>query len=363
MKKSVRVFNLNDFSEKDQEYLSQNKVGIRKIISAILREAKQAAKPKECYCCGKPTSGFCNSHSIPQFCLKNIGMNGEVSTLNALVNNPLLDADKGINNAGTFHLICRDCDSKLFSEYENPDNYNKQPTQNMLAQIAMKNYLKMISKRLLEIELYNSMARKKAECFAYCYTKNKVNKIDLDEYKEGFIKAKTAIEKNDAQAYELSYYEILDYVVPIAFQSVITMFFDLNGRIINNKYEESKDVKLQDLHICIFPLKDKSIIIIFKAKKDWKYNLFIKEFKRLPLEDRLSVLVFIMFAYSEEIYYSKKIEKDINDSVELIEIGKKGEDIYSNVPLTDPMFEISEGFDLNNRKRLPNLLAEKYKLK
>lgn len=56
---------------------------------------------------------------------------------------PILDYDKGVNESGTFRLICRTCDSKIFSDYENPNNYVNKPTSKMLAQIAMKNYFKI----------------------------------------------------------------------------------------------------------------------------------------------------------------------------------------------------------------------------
>ena len=71
-----------------------------------------------------------------------------------------MDTENGVNKAGTFHLICNDCDSKIFSDYENPDNYSNQPTPKMIAQMALKNSLKSISKRLFEIELFNISAKK-----------------------------------------------------------------------------------------------------------------------------------------------------------------------------------------------------------
>lgn len=67
-----------------------------------------------------------------------------------------MDDEKGIREAGTFQLICRECDSVIFQEYENEDNYKKEPNGMMLAQIAMKNYLKAISKRLNELEIPNA---------------------------------------------------------------------------------------------------------------------------------------------------------------------------------------------------------------
>ena len=72
---------------------------------------------------------------------------------NTLIDLPFMGDEKGINEAGTFQLICRDCDSKIFREYENPEAYRDIPSSQMLAQIAMKNYLLMICVYLLIISL------------------------------------------------------------------------------------------------------------------------------------------------------------------------------------------------------------------
>lgn len=65
-------------------------------------------------------------------------------------------------------MICNDCDSKIFSDYENPDNYITQPTPKMITQMALKDSLKLISKRLMEIEIFNITAKKSpaAQSFA-----------------------------------------------------------------------------------------------------------------------------------------------------------------------------------------------------
>ena len=65
--------------------------------------------------------------------------------------------EKGVSGyiGNNVEIICRDCDSKIFQEYETPENCHTDipPTQKILAQIAMKNYLKFISKRKMEIAL------------------------------------------------------------------------------------------------------------------------------------------------------------------------------------------------------------------
>jgi hypothetical protein len=156
----IRMLDLGMFTNAENNEMNTNKIEYKKMIGKLLGKSRQDAKTGECYYCGRPCSSFCNSHSVPAFCLRNIAVNGYVFYSNTLVSIPLLDYDKGVNESGTFHLICRECDSKIFSDYENPDNYRNKPTSKMLAQISMKNYLKSISKRLFELSLFDNMNAK-----------------------------------------------------------------------------------------------------------------------------------------------------------------------------------------------------------
>lgn len=136
-----------ELGDEESEKLSSNVIGYKKELNKVLSEARKASKSEKCIYCGKETTSFCNSHSIPAFCLRNIATNGELLHSNKLVNFPLMDFEKGINKAGTFQVICRECDSKIFQEYEEPNNYQNEVTSQMIAQIAMKNYLKAIRVR------------------------------------------------------------------------------------------------------------------------------------------------------------------------------------------------------------------------
>ena len=112
------------FTEEEKELLRTD-LSYKKRINKLFKKARAESKRETCYYCGKPVSSFCNSHSIPKFCLKNIAVKGKVLTLNSILDNPLMDTQKGVKEAGTFHLICNDCDSKIFSDYENSENYKK----------------------------------------------------------------------------------------------------------------------------------------------------------------------------------------------------------------------------------------------
>ncbi len=357
----VSHFDLGDFSDEEKAIL-QTDLSYKKRISQINKDARQAAKKENCYFCGKPVTSFCNSHSIPRFCLKNISSKGEVLTINTLIDNPLVHRENGLEKAGTFQLICNDCDSKIFSDYENPDNYGSQPTPKMIAQMALKNALKSISKRLFEIELYNIANKINGYPNDLSNVKNTYNQMDLKEYDDSFKKAKKAIEKNSMNDYYVCYYEKLDYVVPIAFQGSIALIVDLDGNIINNIYHSSPEYRIQYLHISILPLKTETVILMFIENGDTRYRPFYKHFKKLSLEEKLSTLTYIIFLYSEDVYISKSIEKEITNNEVLCYTARTTQEMVSPTPFFDPFEILKNSHSLDKRHEIPNLLSEKYKL-
>ena len=136
----IEMVKLGGMTPEERERYEKNKIEINKKVSSLIAEATKNAKLECCILCSKPCSSFCNSHSIPQFALKRIAEDGKVML-------PLQDEiltigkDTGVNKAGTFHIICRDCDSRTFQLYEDPNAYNSKPTDQMLAQIALKDVL------------------------------------------------------------------------------------------------------------------------------------------------------------------------------------------------------------------------------
>ena len=359
---SATILDLGAFSEEEKAQLKGDSP-IRRRIHDVVKKSRAAAKRDACYYCGKQVSSFCNSHSVPAFCLKNISADGEVLTLNALVDNPFLETEKGIKKAGTFQLICRECDSKIFSDYENPDNYFSAPTGKMVAQMALKNYLKAISKRQFETELFRIAQAEIGRPNPLFEAKIGINSLDLKEYINGYQKARKALEKNRDSDYYVCFYERLSYVVPIAFQCSVALVFDFEGNVINNIYNSSSEYEVKNINICIFPMKNDSIILMFVNNGDKRYRKFYKQFRMLPLDDKLAALTFIMFVYSEDFYFSKSIKNDVENSQNLCAVGKSGQDIISTTPFIDPMQMLKQNFDLNKRHNIPNFLSEKYKIR
>ena len=136
-------------------------IEVRKKVNKMLSEARKKAKPPKCILCGKEQSSFCNSHSVPQMCLRPIADRGKVlhASLAMGFDIGVVDLDGGVNKSGTFNYICRECDAKFFQDYENPDNIIQPPTDKILAEIAVKNMLLQLNKRANEQELIQVVQR------------------------------------------------------------------------------------------------------------------------------------------------------------------------------------------------------------
>ena len=360
---SIEFITLNFEAEEESLLSEEQRLRKQKFIDNLISCARKGAKPSKCYCCGREISGFCNSHSTPAFCLRNISSDGKLFCSNRIIGIPFQETTGGINKSGTFRLLCRDCDSKIFRDYENPNNYNSIPTPSMLAQIAMKNYLKHISKRRVEIALYLE-ARKYQPDMAEVYNHDIDGKyLDLNEYIKDFQRAKSANKHNASDAYKIIFYKKLNYVVPFAIQSAIVITYDFNGEILNNIYCSSKHLHLKEIQICVFPLEYSSVVIMFVDANIKKYNDFIKQFYKFSEVDQLAIINYIIFLYSEDFYLSPKVSDEIIKNKEFKNIvGQLTTAISDEYSTTSTIVAGKSKFDLNKWSSIPNLLSEEYRL-
>ena len=354
-------FDLSDVPKIDKEKQKNELIQARKSLNQLIKDSKNQAKSGECYYCGTECDSFCNSHTLPAFCLRNIAVNGKVAYSNTILDLAIMNSDKGINEAGTFHLICRDCDSKIFQDYENPDNYGIIPSAKMLAQIDMKNNLKNISKRLIENEMYDLMCKRLGFNQEWAQAKSEVGDMDLKEFRDAYTRAKNHSIKPYEGDYYIGFYEKLPYVVPAAFQGTIALISDLEGNIINNIYNPNSKYKIQNMALCIFPLKEESIIMIFVEKSVNRYARFFKQLRKLDsLDDQLSVINYILFSYTEDYFLSINIPQTALD--EILPVSGKTPELMSFTPpdLQDTLEVAKEIFNLQMRHSIPNLLSEDF---
>lgn len=349
------IFQSLDYFKSFPDVPKNELINGRKFVNGIISEAKRRAKLDTCYYCNTSKSSFCNSHNVPAFCLRNISKDGELYYSNTLIKVPVLDDKVGINSAGTFQLICRDCDSKLFQKYENPDNYKSIPDNIMLAQIALKNYLKLISKKNIENEIHKIMLEKDKELLYYVYDKQLALHLDLKNYTTGYSKAKKIIDKNKSDGYYLIYYDLLDYVAPLAFQGALTLASDFDGKLINDIYNYNENYLCHELQLAVFPLKTQTAIIMFVDEGDKRYRSFYKSFRKLSKDEKLRVISYIIFLYSEDYFFSKELFNKVSiDQIQQtaaqtpVALSHNGENITA---------QMLESFALKKYKDFPNILS------
>ncbi|WP_288704447.1 hypothetical protein [uncultured Ruminococcus sp.] len=288
-------------------------IDVRKMLGQIIKQAKAQAKHETCLICGKKLP-FCNSHTVPQFCLKNIADNGKVKLFNALVGTELLSVDSGINNAGTFHIICRPCDGTIFQDYENLHAYSNTPTSKLLNQIALKNVLRDIYKHETELEMMRNAKK-------IMHEKNPFIAIISDSYFDCQINARCLDVKECYDIFNISKnnlgvvspnvhivsFDQLNYIVPIAFQGMIALITGVNGEVINNQFNYDSNYSVEYLHLAIFPLENSSAIITFSDDKNSRTLTFENELKNMSITNRLEIINRIILWYAEDYFFLTKV--------------------------------------------------------
>lgn len=75
-----------------------DEIKIKKDINDFMRKIQEETKPEKCILCGKEQTSFCNSHSVPKMVLKNIAKAGKLYHANKLIEIPVVDKEKGIDD-------------------------------------------------------------------------------------------------------------------------------------------------------------------------------------------------------------------------------------------------------------------------
>lgn len=338
-----------------------DKIELRKQINKTMREASKDAKRESCLVCGKSCSSFCNSHIIPQFILKSIADNGYVLQGISAFNNideKVFESKKGINNTWTFKVICNECDVKYFADYENEQALVTEPTTKKLAEIALKNSMMQLAKRYHEVALYkkfNDRIKQKDLL-------DEEHQLDIRDYLFDFKRAKKIIDNNLKSGYILLFYTILNYVTPIAMQGPIAVHRDLDGEIVNDINNFDSAIKMQQLHVGVFPLKKSTVILAFYHKDDRNYVKFNRKFNRLNFQEKLQYLNYLIFKYCEHFAIAPGIPNEVLNNKKLVNLAKEFYDSPQRFMMMDEMLPYYQQ-PLINWKDIPNLLDEQYKLR
>ena len=330
-------------------------IDAKKKVGAFLKSIQQDSKPDKCILCGKHKTSFCNSHSVPRMCLKNIAYNGKVLQSNGLVGADIIDVEKGINNSGTFHFICNECDSIAFQDYENPDIWTEMvPMDKVLSQIALKDVLLMLSKRNMETLFWQRVAEI-GNIGGMDYMKT-VQELDIRDFTDE-MELYRGITTDTKEHFKVVFYDKLPYVVPIAAQTPFVLDEDLEGNLINDIYDTSRDVRIQSLHISILPLEDSTVVILFYHRRDKNYRGFHHQFNCLSYDKKLEYINYWIFKYTENYFFSPMIKNTLDEDEKLQLLSQENNGVANLGYVLGPYDLFYEGVRSNE---ITNLLTKKY---
>lgn len=327
-----------------------------------------------CEICGKEIKGksnaFHKSHTVPYFCLENIKgyykKNYGVLKANYTCYMTPYDDEEfiGINKAGVFYSICSTCDQKKFQIYESEQGLLNSDPMDLVDSLSLKIYLN---------ELFNTKLRNfKANIDFKSLTDeqiissffNSIGKIekstvevDLKDFQNNLNFAKSSFEKN-YRNYKILYYSILDYTVPVAAQVSIPVSKNIDFSELQIVTIENKK-RLEDILVCIFPLKEKSVIIVFTRidnKLIKKYNV---QFKKLSEEDKLKEIFYLLIRYKASNYFYSPLLKEILKNKNILEISNIEDTIIKTNIGT---FNIADFEDQSLKEKLPSILSREYSI-
>lgn len=336
-------------------------INSNQLYSELKKNALSKKLSNNCLICGGKNIKFCKSHTLPRFLLKNFTQDGKLYNAMYFANSDYIAKELGVQNTQIFYDICYDCDSKLFQEYENPNNYTNIPNQKMLKEIVLKNHLYYTYKLNRDINIFkqlNEMEKtfSKKSKFSDVI---KCHQLDFYEIKNRIQEAYNDI-NNQCEKYIIGYYNKLNYKAPIAVQTSIALYYDFVGKKLNNPFSKKS---LDYLHTCIFPHESGSIIFLFYEKSKHKFDKFFQDLNNLDEDTQLAIINYMVLMYTDDVFINKQIVLTENEKANLdkacyVPVSVAPKRIANKQKKQD----FKEMYSLNRFKEVTNLLNCKFKI-
>lgn len=311
---------------------NDQKISLKKSMNELNKEPR--CDEKRCLLCNKVVSRFCHSHYIPQFVLKTIG-NKFYDGHSFLFSD--IAGKSGIKNTLLFKNICEECDNTQFKNYEDPLKLDGVASNDLMKDIAKKNWLRFIYKRNSELIKYRNMLNKCVEkindlaedvsdfqkmfkFYSGIYTlfqRIETSKLDLSD----FINELSNI---NSTSFKIIFERNLNYQTEIACQSIINLVSDLNGNLINDIYDMNPNHKMEELHICILPYNNKTKVLLFTDASNTKYDKLKKQLENHNT-DWQYIINYMVLLYCEDWAISSDVKletKEINHIKEIVSISQ-----------------------------------------
>ena len=105
--------------------------------------------------------------------------------------------------------------------------------------------------------------------------------------------------------------------------------------------------------------------MLFIDNNENRYRKFYKKFNSLSRVDKLSVINYLIFLYSEDFYCSKSLRQVLKNNKTVKEITGKtttAEISFDDLMMGNVYENIQREYDLKEHRNFPNFLSEEYKV-
>ena len=328
----------------------------------FFKTVKNNVKPEKCLFCGERRK-IANSHSVPRRILKSITNDGWVLGYDTLINpSDRTSRGEGLNKSGTFWMICKACDNAFFKHYESmPDEVPDEPSDQLMAEIALKDNVFHLSETIAEREAYRLLIEENPHD-DFLVARKRVLDLDFETFSRATERYRRMVQEGVKRGtFKILLWTRLTFKTQLAAQSQIPLALDMEGRKINDNFDYRH--RTQSMHIAVFPLHDETIVLAFYDKLDKKYQALHKQMTTKSLEDNLEFINYVIFEYTSNVFLSKSAFEIIktNRSLQVTAaenngLPNLGQDIYTWDDL-EIMKQLYQGPNLTN---LPNFLSSKY---
>lgn len=281
--------------------------------------------------------------------MKNISKDGFVYNSSKLFGIENVFGTKvGINNACTFHLICKNCDNLFFKDLKR--NKITFFSQTILAKIMIKSLLREIEIKKRDGYIYPKIY----EMMKLFTFEPIISKLNVRDYEIEYDSCLKVLQNQD----NMILYEFIElpYMVSFASQSLIAIQDDLEGNIINDCFNMNSNYNISSTCWCVFPLQNKTFIFIFGTKESQKrYKNFFKQFRKLSYPDKLKLVQTVIFSYSEIIFMSENLEKEIIKDLTFQKIASQG---IKYIQLTNKIIK-NKSIDLSEFKNIKTCFLDR----
>ena len=164
----------------------------------------------------------------------------------------------------------------------------------------------------------------------------------------------------EKDGFKIVFWEKLPYVTPIAVQTPITLYKDIEGTVINDIYNPDPNLHMQTMYMCVFPIEHETVVGVFYHKKDRNYRSFLHQMNCMSASNKLQYINYLIFANTENYYFSKTIEDIVRDNEKLKLLGQENNG-EPHLGMLRPLEQLLE-YKRIKPDEIPNFLMPEYKI-